>query len=213
MYLGIDLSINGTGLCILDNDGKIFFTVNLNSIYTKQVKKSHRTVRIACTAEYIADLIKQHSICFIAKEGYSFGSMRFRGSSSITPLAELNGVVEHYLLKNDFTEANNNYLIVQPTKVKKFTLSKGNFKKDTAYLLNIYEKTKIRFNTDDEADSYMVANLLFHLIRTKKDISHIKELYDYQIECILDEDKLKSKKLGLKKWLKLQDSEKGFYLL
>ena len=40
-----------------------------------------------------------------------------------------------------------------------------------------------------------------------------EKLFDYQIQCLLNEDKLRENKITVKKWKKLNDSEKGFYLL
>ena len=210
-FLGLDLSLNKTGLCVLSEDMDILFSFNLGQFFIsdKKFRKCTKIQKIEFTKRYIAEKIKEYSIDYIAKEGYSFGSKKY--TSSLTVLAELNGVVDSLVYSLELLD---HYYTFQPSQPKKFVLSQGNVKKDTKYLLNIFERTGIRFESDDEADAYMIAVMLANLIKTKKDISFSENLHNYQIQCILDGNKKIDKKtLTVNRWKKLEDHEKGHYLI
>ena len=141
-YTGIDLSLTGTGLIVLDEDSKIVHQSLICTGPKNIMEHRHHYIK-----ETIKNTIKdfQPSRTFI--EGLSFGS---RGQSMLD-LAGLHFVIRNYLFENDIP-----FEVVPPTVLKKFVTGKGTAKKELM-LLQVYKKFGIEFRDNNICDAYCLA--------------------------------------------------------
>lgn len=176
--IGIDPSINCTGVCIYDTDNNtnIYYMIVGNATkkmqkfsndfvtiktynkesYTKDeytVKEYKKTLNIISVCDIIKDIIRQHNPDCVLMEGISYGS---RGSSALADLAGLN-----HCIRAALNDCNVDYTIIAPTSVKKFAVGNGSVEKDVMIAswkkldINISNITEIKL--DDLADSYFIA--------------------------------------------------------
>lgn len=112
--LGIDPSLNGTGLAVGENK-KIIHTETIT------IKKLRGMDRVNFILHRLDEIIKAYDIKEVVIEGYSFGS---RGRA-LFQLGELGGVIRYYLFLKGLSIKE-----IPPTSLKKATTGKGNAKKD-----------------------------------------------------------------------------------
>lgn len=181
VVMGIDPSINCTGICIYDT------VTNTNSYYiitsksTKKLKElsdtnSYITVREYYksdpnngeykTKEYnksknlreicwhIKNILKWHDPDLVQMEGISYGSC---SSAALADLAGLNFAIRMLLL-----DENKKFNIIAPTSVKKFAVGNGSAEKNVLIASwkkldkNISEVDNVKL--DDLADSFFIAH-------------------------------------------------------
>lgn len=213
--------MNGTGVCILDQDSKIIESYNIkNKFKDSSFKPINLTDNLNQQIKIINKTIKTYTPLAIVREGYSYGSARLKSSSSIFELGEVGGCINQICYINNYRLESNNYYIISPTKHKKFNLGQSGIKKDSKFLLTVFKKFNLEFNSDDEADSFMLANMICILTKIKNGDMEYEELNDYQIEALLDEQKINKKhnkqlenNITLKKFLKMNKHERLTYLL
>ena len=179
MIIGIDPSMNCTGICVWDdnwNTHKYFMipskmTKKMNAFdhplvsllpyekadtknleYTdKEAAKFDNIYNITKHIETIVDLFKPS---YVVMEGVSYGSM---GSAAIVDLCFLNSAIRMILRQRNIP-----FTIVSPTSLKKFACSNGQAEKDILIDAwkrldqNIANITTIK--VDDLADSYFLAH-------------------------------------------------------
>lgn len=125
-FMGLDMSINGTGICIFDNKKKLVFVEVLepteitNSVVTAYLHSSQRVSdfsRYRAIVARIAYLLRMFGVVAVVIENYAFG---IRRSKAITKLGELGGILRNMLIdyKIKWTE-------VTPQSVKKYISGKG----------------------------------------------------------------------------------------
>ena len=142
VWVGIDLSLTGTGLVFLDESGEI-----VKKKLIKTGPKDIIEVRILYILKEISMELKDLDIFQINIEGLSFGS---RGQSML----ELGGL--HYYVKINLFRRGYNYKTTPPTTLKKHITGKGTAKKELM-LLKIYKKYGIEFTDNNIADAYALA--------------------------------------------------------
>jgi len=133
-FAGIDPSLNGTGIVILDEQEKVVdylsFTTRTRKIDLHELcvnkefnedDEKNRSLKIAYSVQQLIEFLSIHQPQLICLEGYSFGSH----SRSVTILAEFSGYLKICMLKHNF-----NFEVIPPTKIKKFITGKGNAGKD-----------------------------------------------------------------------------------
>lgn len=178
--MGIDPSINCTGICIYDDINNINYyymiVAKMNKkmqqfsndyvkiiSYNKQeyskddysTKEFKKSMNVHNICYYIRDIIQCHEPDLVQMEGISYGS---RGSSALADLAGLNFAIRMTILD----ESNLLFKIIAPTSVKKFAVGNGNVEKDVMIASwkkldkNILDATQIKL--DDLADSYFLAH-------------------------------------------------------
>ena len=179
IIMGIDPSINCTGVCIYDTASHTNLYYMIASKCTKKMKEfrsDHITIieyckREANKGEYqekeynksnniydvcviIKNLIQHHEPDLIQMEGISYGS---RGSAALADLAGLNFAIRMTIL-NEAVQFN----ILAPTTVKKFAVGNGSAEKDVmiaSWKLLDKNITGIKdIKVDDLADSYFIAH-------------------------------------------------------
>lgn len=177
--MGIDPSINCTGICIYDtNTGSTLYYMivakmnkkmqQFNNEYVKiisydkedyskddySIKEYKKTKNIASICDKINSLIIWYEPELIKMEGISYGS---RGSSALADLAGLS-----YAIRLTIANRDKNFTIIAPTSVKKFAVGNGGVEKDVMIASwkkldkNISNITEIKL--DDLADSFFLAH-------------------------------------------------------
>lgn len=141
-YAGLDLSLRGTGLIVLNEDGKIEHQKLLSTSPKQEVEE-----RIIYIGEELYPYLDQRDIVYV--EGLAFGA---RGSSML----ELAGL--HYFIRISLRLENISYKIIAPPTVKKFVTGKGNAKKELM-LLRVYKKWGVSFDDNNLCDAYSLARL------------------------------------------------------
>lgn len=177
--IGIDPSINCTGVCVHESDTnthKYYMIVgkttkkmesfqhdhidilnyhkletNKGEYQDKEFNKSTNIHRICSLIEYILDVFNPD---LVQMEGVSYGSV---GSAALVDLAGLNFAIRMVLMKRNLE-----FNILAPTSVKKFAVGNGSAEKDVLIASwkkldrHITDITDIK--VDDLADSYFIAH-------------------------------------------------------
>lgn len=177
--IGIDPSINCTGVCVHESDTnshkyymivgkttkkmKEFKNDNVQIIeygkYNSQskdytIKEVDKTLNVYNICAIVKDIIYQHEPDLIQMEGISYGS---KGSAALADLAGLN-----FALRLSILDTEVEFNIIAPTSVKKFAVGNGGVEKDVMVASwkkldkNISDITDIK--VDDLADSYFIAH-------------------------------------------------------
>lgn len=177
--VGIDPSINCTGVCVYDdvNDTHKYYMIvgkttkkmesfqhdhidilnyhkletNKGEYQDKEFNKSTNIYRICSLIEHILNVFDPD---LVQMEGVSYGSL---GSAALVDLAGLNFAIRMVLM-----EKNLEFNILAPTSVKKFAVGNGSAEKDVMIASwkkldrNITNITDIK--VDDLADSYFISH-------------------------------------------------------
>lgn len=179
MIIGIDPSINCTGICVWND------TINTHTYYmipSKMTKKmntfSHQYVyllpyekgdtknleytdkeavkfnNIYHITKHIETILDNFKPSYVVMEGVSYGSM---SSAAIVDLCFLNSAIRMVLRQRNIP-----FTIVSPTSLKKFACSNGQAEKDI--LINAWKRLDQNISNistikvDDLADSYFLAH-------------------------------------------------------
>ena len=169
MILGIDPSINGTGLCLNDNGKCSYFyivpkatkktqkmmlewsvelieykVVKTDNDKTKEIYKSERVYEIQKIIEDIIDRYKPERVVIEA--------IAYAANGSIDMLAGLN-----YSIRNLCIERGIELVIVSPTTLKKSSVGTGKASKDL--MMSTWKLLEgINIDCDDLADAYFLSN-------------------------------------------------------
>ena len=173
--IGLDLSINSTGICI-NNNGKYKYFIICSKMtkkmkefdnkyvklieYNKQLsdgdyseKEAIKTSNIYSIIQELKTIIKKEKPDKCHIEGISYGST---GSAALVDLSGLNFMVRQMLL-----DLNIPFKIISPTSNKKFAVGNGQAEKDVIidswFRLQPHLKG-IDIKVDDIADAYFLSN-------------------------------------------------------
>jgi len=141
IIIGIDPSLSSTGICTMDETGKLLFTVAINSNHTSME-------RLCEIKKQIFDVVSSytHNKRMVFIEGYSFGSMNGREA-----LGELGGMIRLLLY-----ECGIEYVDVPPTTLKKYVLGVGKGDK-VAMAIGVIKAWGVDFPTTDQTDAFALA--------------------------------------------------------
>lgn len=142
MILGLDISLNGTGVVVLDMAGDICLKSTI-------VPKNIGLDRMELIDRRIDSLILTYSPTLVVLEGYAF-SMNMTGNSE---RKELTGI-----LKYKFHKSKIPVVIVSPMSLKKFITGSGKGDKNKI-MLAAYKKWAIEFDDDNQTDAYGLARI------------------------------------------------------
>lgn len=138
---GLDLSLTGTGWCLIGA------TPVWGRINTVNFRGVDRLLLIEeCLTEVLVPAGKIDLLCL---EGYSFGSQ----GRAVFNIGELGGVVRCLLHKQEIP-----WVEVAPQTLKKFVTGKGNTKKEDMKL-HTFKRWGIEFETSDECDAFGLAKM------------------------------------------------------
>jgi crossover junction endodeoxyribonuclease RuvC len=147
-YIGLDLSLNGTGIVCLNEEGKIEGQELIKSSADKIIEERLKSINDIILE--LIDIYKKGNSGIVYVEGLSFGAK----GNAIMQLAGL-----HYLIRiNLCLKDGLKYDIIPPTTLKKFTTGKGNAKKELM-LLEVYKRWGIEFKDNNLADAYSLARM------------------------------------------------------
>ena len=154
MFLGLDLSLTGTGIALIDDAG--------NLVYTKTCKNK---LRDAPRLDYIRQEVDE-AICIgeslspnllTAIEGYAYGA-----TGKAFEIGELGGVIKHLLYVRGGRQISQDpYLIVTPQAVKKWATGMGRGGKVPVGVA-LYKQFDLEFSDDNAADAYILAWIAKH---------------------------------------------------
>lgn len=148
-FVGVDISLTGTGVCRLSSQGKL---VNAECIKTKAHKSFTEWFdRINMITSKVVQYIDAGSVVFV--EGYAFGA-----NGQVFNIAELSGYMKFQLYCGDCTAV----IQVPPTSLKKYITGTGNAKKELI-LKEVYKRYSMDFNDDNVADAYALARMGYEL--------------------------------------------------
>lgn len=176
--MGLDLSINSTGICIYDNKTHqtVYYIIgskftkkaldtqqsivslytycktNINKDDTYHIKEMHKTYNIYNIVEYIKTIIRIHMPETAVIEGVAFNA-----SGDVIGLAGLNYMVRKLLIDEGI-----NPVVISPTSNKKFATGNGQAEKDI--MISAWHKSDPKtidipacIKVDDIADAYFLA--------------------------------------------------------
>lgn len=138
--IGIDPSLNATGLAWVDTDGTL-------STHRIEVKSLRRTSRLVYVREALRPYLEGKSLAVY--EDYAFGAK----GSSVFQIGEMGGV-----LKTLCYDMGLDVLLVPPSSLKMFIAGKGNADKD-GVAAAIEDKYGMVFRNSDEADAFALLKL------------------------------------------------------
>lgn len=139
-YLGIDASLEGTGLCLVTVAG---FAIRLQTISPDKLRGAARLLEIKRNAE----LFIPADVEFAAIEGYAYDAV-----GRVFELGEVGGVLR--LLVH---ERNIPYVDVPPASLKKFATGRAGAKK--AHMIEAAEQAGARPVDDNQADAFHLARV------------------------------------------------------
>lgn len=146
---GIDQSLTGTAVCILDfSSSKKFNILSVETIVTKPTMPHLK--RLKYIVDEVYNRLEKSKLDLISIEGYSFGSK----GRAVFDLAELGG-----LLRMMIAKTYNGYFEIPPTSLKKYVTGKGNAKKEIM-LEKVYRKFGIGSETltdNNQIDAFSLA--------------------------------------------------------
>jgi Holliday junction resolvasome RuvABC endonuclease subunit len=138
-FLGVDQSLNASGLCLVDPDGAV---VKHGTLAQKVAQGDTRLLRIReAVAAYLP------GVACAAMEGYAYYS-----TNRAFALGEVGGAV-----KTVFMERAIKYLIVPPIQVKQFAT--GHTSADKAEMIAAAAACGVRVTDDNQADAFFLAQI------------------------------------------------------
>ncbi len=160
-YLGLDLSLTGTGIVVLNKDSEV--------VYAKTVKNDLTgPARLVFIRNEIASVLEDCTPTKVCIENYAMG---IRSGQSFS-IGELGGVVRTLLYQHGYE-----FLLASPTQLKKFITGKGVAEKDVI-MLSVYKNFGYEPKDNNIADAYGLAKIALHT-----DIG-IEGLLSYQKEVV-----------------------------
>ena len=143
LFVGIDPSINGTGIIVLDKDANIveqkLFSVKADTFEESLVKYEKEI-------EFIANMIALHAV-------YLEGPAYQATGQVILQMGALHFITRLFLFKKQ-----KNYKIIAPGTLKKFVTGKGNSKKELM-LMKTFKRWGVEFEDNNLCDAYGLARM------------------------------------------------------
>lgn len=177
VIIGIDPSINSTGICIKKGNDTIYYMVvskmtkkmkDFDNQFIKIVqydkqpttnleyseKEYVKSMNMGSLESIIDNLINIYRPTHVLMEGISYGSV---SGSSLADLSGLNYMIRMILVKRRIK-----FTIIPPTAVKKFAVANGSA--DKSIIIDAWKRLDPKISNitdikvDDLADSYFIAN-------------------------------------------------------
>jgi Holliday junction resolvasome RuvABC endonuclease subunit len=163
----------------------------------------------------VFEVVKSQIPDIVVMEGYAFTA----STNTITQLAELCGIIKHQLFscgyedsREAMTRGTKAFTVQTVSQMKKFNLGNGAMKKDSRYLLEVFQRIKQSFSDDNQADAYMHAWLCSMIVGVLQGKVPVGNLTSYQQEALMSGGVRKHKGLSMAKALKLTDDQKLKYV-
>ena len=142
-YVGLDISITGTGVVVLDRELQI---VSAECVKTKPQDDWYARVNniVSRVFSYIPDPV----LCTVFVEDYAYAA-----KGQVFNIAELSGIIKFRLWHDAYP-----FLRIPPTSLKKFTTASGNAPKELM-MKEVYKRYGVDFNDNNVADAYALARM------------------------------------------------------
>lgn len=140
VVMGIDPSLTGTGIVVLENNCLVFS----DTLETKE----RGIARLLTLQQELEAKLLEHKPDLVVIEGYAFAR-----SNQAHQLGELGGMIRLLLTQKQVP-----WIEVPPTQAKKFATGKGNAPKDLI-LMHVYKRWGAEFSSSDEADAFVLAKI------------------------------------------------------
>jgi len=167
--LGADLSLNSSGLVILDK------SANIVKQYLLTPPDGSRGVeRLFFLEQSLIEFLDQNHILYCCIESPALGTEQGR----LFDLGEWAGIFKLHLFKRNIE-----YLLIAPNQLKKYASGQGQSRKDTI-MLDIYKNYNIEIRQNDLADAYILARICrdYQIYNTPNSSLELKK---YQEEVLL----------------------------
>ena len=169
-FLGADLSLTGSGLCLLDTD--------YNVITTKLVSfKATEVTRLFLNKNDINLFLDENpNIQYCCIEGPSFGS---KDGGRLFQIGEWTGVFKLCLYERGIP-----FFLAVPSQVKKYISGTGKDVKKELILLDVYKKYGVEFRDNNIADAYVLSRICRDYYFLKEHSIIEETTYKYQVEVL-----------------------------
>jgi len=147
--IGIDLSLVGTGVVVLEN-GKFSKRELIKSKPTVDGTPADEVKRIRGIVEQVKKIVDEYRPTIAVIEGLAFMA---RNSTALVQLSALNYMTRAMLMDYGIP-----FVIVAPTSLKKFITGNGAAKKDVM-LIETFKRYGVTILNDNEADAYGLAQV------------------------------------------------------
>jgi len=144
--MGLDLSLTGTGVVVLNYDGTVAEHITVSS-------KLRDMERLAYIRSMIGTIVSKHNPSLTCIEGYSMGSR----AGQLASIGELGGVIKLLLFRNDFR-----FQLIPPSQLKKFVTGKGVGIKDEV-MMHVYKRWEWTPVDNNQADAYGLSRIALAL--------------------------------------------------
>ena len=139
-YAGFDLSLTGTGVCVVNRDGKVVFACTLKN----NLRGEERLVFIR---EALRDILREFKPKMICVEDYAYAAT-YGGAFA----GEVGGTVKVMMYEEGFQ-----FYKVAPTRLKKFINGGGGAK--NMIILNVFKSWGYTADDDNQADACGLAQM------------------------------------------------------
>lgn len=142
-YVGLDISITGTGVVVLDRQLQ---TVKAECIKSKPQDDWY--ARVNNIVSRVFDIIPDPVFSTVFVEDYAFAA-----KGQVFNIAELSGIIKFRMWYDAYA-----FLRIPPTSLKKFTTATGTAPKELM-MKEVYKRYGVDFNDNNVADAYALARM------------------------------------------------------
>jgi crossover junction endodeoxyribonuclease RuvC len=143
MFIGLDLSLDSSGIVIIDNEYKIIYK---EILHVKQIDVE----RLYFLEENFKKILDNNVDLVLA----CIESPAYRETGKIFQIGEWTGIVKLNLFKRGLP-----FLLAAPLQLKKYVSGEGKSKGKETVLLDIYKNFGEEIRQDDIGDAYVLARI------------------------------------------------------
>lgn len=168
LFLGSDLSLNSSGLVLIDESATI-----VSQFLLKPPDGTKGIERLFFLEQSLIEFLNQNNILYSCIESPAFGTDQGR----LFDLGEWAGIFKLQLFKKGIE-----FIFAAPNQLKKYASGQGHSGKDTI-MLDIYKNYQVEIRQNDLADAYILSRICrdYYLSCIKNEILNLK---NYQTEVI-----------------------------
>lgn len=144
-YLGIDQSLNATGLWLITLEGGLVDRATVDPEHRKGVE------RLAFVKNRAQSFLAHGEVKFVAFEGYSYNSV-----GRVFELGEVGGVLKLLMFEQGI-----NFVVVPPASLKKFAV--GNASAEKTAMIEAAKQAGADVADDNQADAFFLAMIARHV--------------------------------------------------
>lgn len=185
IVVGIDPSLNGTGIVLMQNFKVLdyfFFTNIVNNSKTKHaiLNREVGISRLCAIHDWFYEFLNNYQPNYASIENYAFGAK----SNSVFQIGGLGEIIRLCLYKSGIP-----YKEYEPSRIKKYAIGKGNAEKSemvVAALKDGFDTSQYGKSGEDLADAYFIAQMLNNEIFIHKNKEYLETLNSKRQEVFSD---------------------------